>query len=274
MGERERDATHKVRMGRTPGRLIEGIPTMKTPRSVTTATLAAAAALTLVAFAGTAHAEDAAYTGHWQFKVLATAVLPSGSIKDVVTDPLKLTTTGPLVGLATTANNNVTPTVAVEYFLTPNISVETIAGISSHHVSATAPAGLAGVGLVDHAQVIPFTLTAKYHLVGLLPAGIKPYVGVGPTLFAWINDRPSAAVATALNVTRTKLSSEFGAVVQAGVDVPVGHGYSLSLDAKKYFVNTTAHFHSAGADAAGTDALAVGVRLNPWVVSAGVAYRF
>ena len=167
------------------------------------ATTALAAAL---AFSGAAHAEDA-YSGHWQFKVLATAVLPSGSLASVVSDPLHLTDGGPLTGLTTAASNNVTPTIAVVYFFTPNVSVETIAGITSHHVTGTGD--FSGAALVDHAQVIPFTVTAKYHFVGLLPAGIKPYVGAGPTLFAWINDRPGAA-ARDLDVTRTKLSSNFG----------------------------------------------------------------
>jgi outer membrane protein len=228
------------------------------------AVLTAFAATT--ALAGAAHAEDN-YNGKFQFKVLATNVMPSGSLS-TVTDPHGLTATnGPLYGLNTTANDNVTPTIAVEYFVKPNISIETIAGVSSHHVSSPA---LGGVGLVDHAQVIPFTLTAKYHFVGLLPAGIKPYIGAGPTLFAWINDRPSAALQSSFGITRTKLSSDVGAVVQAGVDVPVGHGYSLSLDAKKYFVNTNAHFYTAALG----DTLDAKVHLNPWVLSAGIAYRF
>ena len=134
-----------------------------------TASAALAAAL---AITGTAHADD--YSGHWQVKVLATAVLPSGSL-DVasVSDPHGLTgANAPLNGLATTsASTNVTPTIAVEYFFKPNVSVETIAGITSHHVFSPS---LDGAGLVDHAQVIPFTVTAKYHLVGLLPYGSKP----------------------------------------------------------------------------------------------------
>jgi outer membrane protein len=225
--------------------------------------LAAMAATT--ALAGTAQAADGKPDGKIQIKLLATGVLPSGSLSSV-NDPHGLTATGgPLHGLNTAANNNVTPTVAIEYFIVPSISVETIAGISSHHVSSPA----LGVGVVDHAQVIPFTLTAKYHVVGVLPFGIKPYVGAGPTLFAWINDRPSAAL-QGLGVTRTKLSSELGAVVQAGFDVPVGHGYSLNFDAKKYFVKTNAHFYTAALG----DTLDASVRLNPWVISTGVAYRF
>ena len=234
-----------------------------------TASAALAAAL---AITGTAHADD--YSGHWQFKVLATSVMPSGSLKSVTDNTGVLATNpgDPLYGLTTAASNNVTPTIAVEYFFTPNVSVETIAGITSHHVYGTGD--FAGAPVVDHAQVIPFTVTAKYHLVGLLPLGIKPYVGVGPTLFAWINDRPSALLASGAvtlghDVTRTKLSSNVGVVVQAGLDIPVGHGYSLTLDTKKYFVDTNAHFYAGS-----LDALDAKVRLNPWVSSFGVAYRF
>ena len=159
---------------------------LATPIALGTALAAA------LAMSGTAQASDA-YSGHWQFKVLATAVLPSGSLASVTDNAGTIATDpgDPLSGLTTAANNNVTPTIAVEYFFKPSFSVETIAGITSHHVYATGPDGLVGVSAVDHAQVIPFTLTAKYHFVGLLPYGIKPYVGAGPTLFAWINDRPA-----------------------------------------------------------------------------------
>jgi len=203
--------------------------------------------------------------------VLATGVLPSGHIDSIKGDPLGLTKSeGALYGLQTQANNNVVPTLAVEYFLKPNISFETICCVTGHHVSASANSGaVPGVNLVDHITILPATLTVKYHLVGMLPAGIKPYVGVGPAVFIMLSDRPSETVKSALGVTRTKLSSNVGAVVQAGVDVPVGHGYGISLDAKKYFVGTTAHFYAGSVDALDAD-----VKLDPWVISAGVSYRF
>ena len=67
-------------------------------------TTALAAAL---AFSGAAHAEDA-YSGHWQFKVLATAVLPSGSLASVAdhTGILATAPGDPLYGLTTTASSS------------------------------------------------------------------------------------------------------------------------------------------------------------------------
>ena len=76
--------------------------------------------------------------------------------------------------------------------------------------------------------------------------------------------------ATALGVTSVNLSSNVGFAAQAGVDIPIGKTpYSLSLDAKKYWVSTTANFYAGN-----TDVLSTKHKLDPWVLSAGVAYRF
>ena len=219
-----------------------------------------AATVAALALTGTAHAGSA--DGKLQVKLLGTAVLPDGKVTAVKNDGAGLVAGGFVAN--TEANNNVVPTVAIEYFFTPNISLETICCVTGHHVTISA-GSLAGTVAVDNVQIIPATFTAKYHL----PLGtIKPYIGVGPTLFLMINDRPSAAV-KGLGVTRTHLSSELGVAVQAGADVAIGNGYSLSLDAKKYWVRTDATFYTA----TGT-ALKTRLKLDPWVLSAGVAYRF
>ena len=168
----------------------------------------------------------------------------------------------------TSASDNYVPTVAVEYFFTPNISLETICCVTGHSVTISAGA-FKGVGAIDNIQVVPATFTAKYHLP--LGNGLKPYIGAGPTLFIFLNDRPSAAV-QGLGVTRTKMSSEFGVAVQAGVDYAINKHYGLSLDAKKYWVSTTATFYAPTLP--GGIALQTHHKLDPWVVSAGVSYRF
>ncbi|MBC2670718.1 OmpW family protein [Novosphingobium piscinae] len=219
-----------------------------------------AATAAALAFTGTAHAGNA--DGKVQVKLLGTGVLVDGKVTQVKGDAARLVATGAVTN--TDINDNVVPTVAIEYFFTPNVSVETICCVTGHHVTVSSGT-LSGVVAIDNVQIIPATFTAKYHL----PLGaIKPYLGVGPTLFLMINDRPSTAV-RGLGVTRTKLSSELGVAVQAGADVAIGNGYSLSLDAKKYWVNTDATFYTA----TGT-ALQTRHRLNPWVLSAGIAYRF
>lgn len=197
--------------------------------------------------------------GKIQIKVLGTGVLPDGKITSVNTD---------LVGLPadtqTKANDNYVPTIAIEYFFNDNFSIETICCMTQHDVDAVS--GLPGAELVSNAKLIPATLTAKYHFD---LNGVKPYVGAGPAYFLWVSDKPGAATLP-LGVTDTDLSDEFGFALQVGFDVPINdEGFGLTVDAKRYFVDTTARWYAGDTLAIETDH-----KLDPWVVSAGVSYRF
>ena len=197
--------------------------------------------------------------GKIQIKVLGTGVLPDGKITSVNTD---------LVGLPadtqTKANDNYVPTIAIEYFFNDNFSIETICCMTQHDVDAVS--GLPGAELVSNAKLIPATLTAKYHFD---LNGVKPYVGAGPAYFLWISDKPGAATLP-LGVTDTDLSDEFGFALQVGFDVPINdEGFGLTVDAKRYFIDTTARWYAGDTLAIETDH-----KLDPWVVSAGVSYRF
>ncbi|MFZ1743555.1 MAG: OmpW family outer membrane protein [Pontixanthobacter sp.] len=198
--------------------------------------------------------------GPLQIKLLGTAVLPDGKITDVRTD---------LVGLPantqTKANNNVVPTIAVEYFFNDNFSLETICCVTQHDVDAVS--GLPGAELVSDAKLIPATLMLKYHLN--TEGGIKPYVGAGAAYFIFFNEKPGATT-IGLGVDDFNLTNEFGFALQAGVDIPVNdEGLALSLDAKRYFINTDATWYVAG-----TPVIETTHKLDPWVLSAGLAYRF
>ena len=196
--------------------------------------------------------------GKVQVKLLGTAVLPDGKITSVEVD-----TVGLPADTQTEANDNVVPTVAIEYFLTDNFSIETICCLTQHDVDAVS--GLPGAELVADAKLIPATVTGKAHIdLG----SVKPYVGAGVTYFLWVDVDPGAAVASA--ITKTDLSDEFGFVLQGGVDVPINDkGLGLTLDAKKYFVGTTASWYDGS-----TLVIETEHDLDPWVLSAGVSYRF
>ena len=197
--------------------------------------------------------------GALQVKLMGTAVLPDGKIDAVNTD---------IVGLPgatqTEANDNFVPTLAIEYFVSPQFSLETICCMTQHDVDAVS--GLPGAELVSDGKLIPATLTAKYHFdLG----GVKPYVGAGATYFLWVDADPGAATIP-LGVTDTELSDEFGFVLQAGADIPVNDsGLAFSVDAKRYFVGTTARWYVGN-----TLAIETEHDLDPWVLSAGFAYRY
>lgn len=217
----------------------------------------AIAAVMAAALAAPAHA---APENSWQIKVLGTAVLPDGKIDRGEVDGVGLP-----ADLQTAASDNYVPTLAVEYFFTDNVSVETICCLSQHDVDGIT--GLPGAELVADGKVVPATVTLKYHV----PAGaVRPYVGVGPTWFLWVDTKPGAAAASAFGITKTTLSSELGLALQAGVDIAIGDsGFGLSLDAKRYFVDTTARWYAG-------DTLEIQTKhsLDPWVLSAGIAKRF
>lgn len=216
-----------------------------------------AALAAAVAVAHPAHAADG--QGRLQVKLLATGVLPDGKIDTVRTDLIGLP-----AGTQTKANDNVVPTLAIEYFISPRLSVETICCMTQHDVDGTT--GLPGAELVSDAKLIPATLTVKYHVN---PGGVSPYVGAGPAYFLFFDEKPGAA-ARALGATRFDMSNELGLALQAGVDIPVGgKGMAISLDAKRYFIGTDARWFAGD-----TAVIETRHALDPWVVSAGVALRF
>lgn len=206
--------------------------------------------------AAPAVAQDA--PGRWQAKALGTAVLPDGEIDSVELDTVGLPATA-----QTEANDNVVPTLAIEYFFSPNVSLETICCVTQHDVDATA--GLAGAELVSDAKLVPATLTVKYHFN---PGGVSPYLGAGPTYFLFFDEEPGAATG-ALGITDQDLSNELGFALQAGLDIPVSRNFAVSFDAKRYFVGTTATFYAGN-----TAVIETEHKLDPWVLSAGVGVRF
>lgn len=218
----------------------------------------ACSAVALAMTAAPAMAQDRA--GDVQLKLVGTAVLPDGEIDEVTVDAVGLP-----AGTDTKASDNVVPTLAVEYFVTDTFSIETIAGTTQHDVDAVS--GFApGTELVSDALLLPATVTAKAHFDA---GGIKPYVGAGVAYFIWLDVEPGAAVVP-LGVTDTDLTDEFGFVLQGGIDIPVGDdGFGVTFDAKRYFIGTTAQWFANDALVIETDH-----NLDPWVLSAGLSYRF
>lgn len=218
--------------------------------------IGAGVALSLLASPAMARHPD----GKLQIKIMGTAVLPDGKISD-----LQLNVPGLPAGTESAANDNVVPTAAIEYFLSPNFSVETICCLTQHDVDGAG--ALTGTELVADVKILPATLTAKLHF----PMGrIKPYIGAGPSYFIFIDEQSGATTKT-LGLPRNKIDDKLGFALQAGFDAALGDsGFGISLDAKRYYLRPKAHWYNA----TDIETIRTQHKLDPWVLSAGVSYRF
>ena len=211
----------------------------------------------MLAIPAPAMAQDA---GDIQVKVFATGVLPDGKIDEVISTTLPLP-----AGTQSKADDNWVPTVAVEYFISKSISVETICCITQHDVVGDG-ALPSSAGLVSNANIIPATLTVKAH-ANLGP--VKPYIGVGPSLFLFIDEKPGDAM-VGFGATKLNLSNKVGVAFQVGADVPLNEKLFLSVDAKQYILRPTATWTNA----ADVTILETKHKLDPLVISFGVGMKF
>jgi len=151
-------------------------------------------------------------------------------------------------GLDLSVNNKWFPELDFSYFFSPNLALELILTYPQEH---DLRAGGTTIGSLKH---LPPTLTLQYHFTGM---PVRPYVGAG------INYTRFSDVELPPGITIDRDS--FGFALQAGLDYPIGGGWLLNLDVKKVQIGTTV---KAGGTALGD------FKVDPWLFSVGVGYRF
>jgi outer membrane protein len=176
---------------------------------------------------------------NWQIRVRAIDVIPD--VDSSVN-----------IGGEVDADNAVVPELDISYFFTDHIAAELILATSKHDMDYTG-----NVDLGD-AMILPPTLTLQYHFTP--DQAFSPYVGAGVNYSMFYNE-DAAAGFTDLNV-----DNGFGLALQAGFDYWLDEHWGLNADVKKIFLNVDATLNNG--------AIRADVDLDPWVVGAGVSYRF
>ncbi|MER9683346.1 OmpW family protein [Mesorhizobium sp. M0184] len=207
---------------------------------------AVAAELAQAASVPPAGAAVTEWPSHWQIRLRALGV---------ITEDSGYVNTVPGSGLS--YSDTVVPELDISYFFTDNIAAELILGTTYANIEGQEAIG--GLGNIGKAWLLPPTLTLQYHFTDF--GAFKPYVGAGVNYTIFY--KQDAGSADALNVKNT-----FGTALQVGFDYMVDQHWGVNFDVKKLFLKPDFDVTVDGAKLTGKAAL------DPWLIGAGVTYRF
>ncbi len=219
-----------------------------------------------VALAGPAFAHEA---GQWIFRAGVGQVAPkSNNLSETVVDE------GTTIGVALDVDNGTSLTLMGTYMFTENWAFDILAawpfkhdvnGVISIDDGVTEPLNFsAKVAEVEH---LPPTFSIQYHFI---PDGtIQPYVGLGLNYTTFTSEKFTDVVVDGVNLgpigDSLSLDDSFGVAAQVGGDWMLNDKWLINLDVR--WINIESDMTVDGLDI-GT------VKIDPWVYSLNVGYRF
>lgn len=159
------------------------------------------------------------------------------------------------IGGSVSISDEVVPSVQLQYMLNDRWSVNLLCCMARHDVRSTLGIDL---GQVSHFPPT-LTVTRRWNPRG----AVQPYVGAGVNYTMFFDEQlPSGGPVTAIDY-----QSSIGPALQAGVDIHTGDRWFVNLDARRIWINSDVTLQAGGTVRADVD-------INPWVLTAGVGYRF
>ena len=192
------------------------------------------------AFAVPAHAHEA---GDVLLKVGVTQVRPDSNNGSVLNGGVKLD-----------VNNNVRPSFTVTYMATRNIGIELLGAWPFPH--DIRGGGLGKIGSTKH---LPPTLSLQWHI--LPDSMVQPYIGVGLNYTHFFDTKAEGA----LDGSKLKLKDSWGVAAQLGADIKISERWFMNADIRYIDIKSKV---SLNGERIGT------AKINPWVATLGVGYRF
>ena len=142
------------------------------------------------------------------------------------------------------------PSFTLTYMATRNIGIELLGAYPfKHTINAK------GLGDIGSTQQLPPTLSLQWHF--LPDAAFQPYVGVGLNYTTFFD--------TNSKLGNLSLDDSWGVAAQVGVDYKLNDRWFLNADLR--YIDSSSNVRLNGADIGKT-------RINPWVATVGVGYRF
>lgn len=217
----------------------------------------AAAAASLLAFAGAAVAQPAG------------SITVRGSVTQIAPDVKSGDLTAPsLPGTKADVKSDTQPTAGITWMYSDNIAIDLPLAAGFKH-DMVGDGAIAGSGKIAEARALPVTLLAQYRLFDA-KADLRPYFGIGPTYAKFYKVR-STAVLTAITggspsrPTTVSVESKWAPTVQAGLAYQVSGPWSIDAAVLKTFLKTRATLSTGQT---------LDVKLDPWSYTVGIGYRF
>lgn len=218
-------------------------------------TVVTLAALIAAAFASSVQAQDGQEEGKWLVRGRALSMQ--------VDNKNSTTSLVPAIG-EVAAENKVFPEVDFTYFITPHIAAELILTYPQKH---DVTLGGTFIGTVKH---LPPTLTVQYHF--LPDSTFRPYIGAGVNYTRFMSVDLDAGRKLGGSIPLEVDRNSFGLAGQIGMDVKVAKNWFVNVDAKYVNIETTVKVKDSSAVLPGTTV--TDLKIDPWLFSVGLGYRF
>lgn len=206
-----------------------------------------ARALALTAACGaallTAVPAQAHEAGDVLFRVGVTQVRPDSNNGSVLDGSVKLD-----------VDNNVRPSFTLAYMATRNIGIELLGAWPFQH-----DVGGSGLGRIGSTRHLPPTLSLQWHF--LPDSTVQPYVGVGINYTTFFDTKAEGALVG----KDLKLGDSWGVAAQLGADFKINERWFVNADIRYIDIKSKVKLDG---ERIGT------ARIDPWVATLGVGYRF
>ena len=156
-------------------------------------------------------------------------------------------------------STDITLTFDIGYDVSDDLSVQLMFGVPPRP-SITGERAIAPLGELGEVRYGPVILTGIYRLPRLGP--VRPYAGLGAAYAVIVKAHDGS-------VSNLRVHNDWGFVLQAGAEVPLGRRVALFADVKRIWLSVDAD----GAVAGGIPVDAR-VQLDPILVSAGLKFGF
>lgn len=180
--------------------------------------------------------------GDWLLKVGVTNVSPKSNNGSLANGTVDLD-----------VKSSTRPSFSITYMATKNIGVELLGALPFKHSLNS------NLGHIGETKQLPPTLSLQYHF---LPDNtIQPYVGVGLNYTHFFSTKAGGALAS----NDLKIKNSWGLAAQVGVDISLNKNWFLNADVRYINIRPDVHLNGQSIGKA---------KINPWVTTVGVGYRF